>query len=128
VIYNASHTLNELYMNYTVTKKEFLAMAFASEKFKPYLISFHVIVFTNHVRLKHLLSKRDAKPMLVRSMLLLPEFDYEIRDMKGFENVVSNHLSMIACDKSTKAPISKCLPDEKLFVVHSDPWYADIVN
>jgi len=53
-------------MNYIVTEKEFLVVVFAFEKFRPYLIGSHVIVFTDHTTLKHLLSKRDAKHRLVR--------------------------------------------------------------
>jgi len=71
VIYYASHTLNDAQMNYTVIEKEFLAVVFAFEKFRPYLISSHVIVFTDLIALKHLLSKNDTKPRLVRWMLLL---------------------------------------------------------
>jgi len=53
-------------MNYTVTAKEFLAVVFTFEKFRPYLIGSHFIVLTGHAAFKHLLSKRDAKPRLVR--------------------------------------------------------------
>jgi len=71
MIYYASHTLNDAQVNYTVIKKEFLAVTFAFGKFIPYLIGSHVIVFTNQAALKHLVSKKDAKLRLVRRMLLL---------------------------------------------------------
>ena len=71
VIYYANHTLNYAQLNYTVTEKEFLAMIFGFEKFRPYLIGSHVIVYTDHSTLKHLLSKKDAKPRPVRWILLL---------------------------------------------------------
>jgi len=71
VIHYASHTLNGVQLNYTVIEKEFLAMIFGFEKFGPYLIRSHVIVYTDHSALKHLLSKKDAKPRLVRWILLL---------------------------------------------------------
>jgi len=54
-----------------VTKKEFLVVVFVFEKFRPYLIGPHVIVCTERVALKHLLSKKDVKPKLVRWMLFL---------------------------------------------------------
>ena len=69
MIYYASHTLNDTQINYTMTKKDFLATIFSFEKFRPYLIGSHFIVFTYNVALKHLLLKRDAKLRLVRWML-----------------------------------------------------------
>ena len=71
VIYYASHTLNDAQLNYTVTEKEFLAVIFALVKFRAYLIGSHMIVYTDHFALKHLLSKKDAKPRLVRWILLV---------------------------------------------------------
>ena len=95
VICYASPTLNDTQMNYTVTEKEFLTMVFAFENFRPYLIGSHVIVFTNHASLKHLLSNKNAKLRVMRWMPLLQEFDCKIRDMNGSENLVVDHLSMI---------------------------------
>jgi len=86
VIYYASHTLNDVQLNYTITEKEFLTVIFGSEKFRPYLIGSHVVVYTDHSALKHLLSKKDAKLRLVGWILLLQEFDYEIRDKKCSKN------------------------------------------
>ena len=71
IVYYANHTLNGTQLNYTITKKEFLAMIFGFEKFRPYLIGSHMIVYTVHLSLKHLLAKKDAKPRLVREILLL---------------------------------------------------------
>ena len=82
VIYYASHTSNDAQLNYTITEKEFLAVIFDFEKFRPYLIGSHVIIYTDHSALKHLLSKKDAKPRLVRWIMLLQEFNYEIRDKR----------------------------------------------
>ena len=71
VIYYVSHSLNDAQLNYTVTKKEFLAVIFGFEKFRSYLIGSHVIVYNDHYPLKHLFSKKDAKPRLVRWILIL---------------------------------------------------------
>jgi len=79
-------------MNYTVIEKEFLAMIFAFEKFRPSLIGSHAIVFTDHVTPKHLILKRNTKLNLVRWMLLLQEFDCEIKDVKAL-----NTLLLIIC-------------------------------
>ena len=71
VLHYASKTLNEAQVNYTTTKNELLAIVFALDKFRSYLVGSKVIVFTDHVALKYLLSKQDAKPRLIRWILLL---------------------------------------------------------
>ena len=52
-----------------------------------------MIIYTNHATLKYLLTKKDAKPRLIRWILLLLEFNLEIKDKKGVENSVADHLS-----------------------------------
>jgi hypothetical protein len=78
-------------VNYATTEKELLAIVF--EKFRSYIVNSKVIVYTDHTAIKYLLSKKDAKPRLIRWILLLQEFDMEIRDKKGSDNVVDDHLS-----------------------------------
>jgi len=78
--HNASKVLNENQVNYSTTEKELVAIIFALEKFRSYLIGSKVIIFTDHAALKFLLTKGDSKPRLVRWILLLQEFDVEIRD------------------------------------------------
>ncbi|KAL4302128.1 hypothetical protein GQ457_10G011830 [Hibiscus cannabinus] len=94
-IYYASKTLNDAQVNYTTTEKEMLAVIFAFDKFRSYLIGTKVIVHTDHSAIKYLLSKKDAKPRLIRWILLLQEFDIEIIDRKGTENQVADHLSRL---------------------------------
>ena len=55
-----------------------------------------MIVFIEHVALKHLLKKSDSKPYLIRWVLLLQEFDLKIHDNVGLENVVANYLSRLS--------------------------------
>ena len=90
VIYYASRTLNDAQLNYTTTEKELLAIVFAFDKFRPYLIGNKVIMFTYHSAIKYLMTKKDAKPRLIRWVLLLKEFDVEIRDKKGSKSMVVN--------------------------------------
>ncbi|KAI5323819.1 hypothetical protein L3X38_032892 [Prunus dulcis] len=132
VIYYASRTLNDAQLNYATTEKELLAVVFALEKFQSYLVGAKIIVYTDHAALKYLLSKKDAKPRLIRWVLLLQEFDLEIQDKKGNENVVADHLSRLIIPAATEAdslPLSESFLDEQLFAVKIEtPWFADIVN
>ncbi|RVX01287.1 Retrovirus-related Pol polyprotein from transposon 17.6 [Vitis vinifera] len=75
VVYYASKTLNEAQRNYTTTEKELLAVVFALDKFRAYLVGSFIVVFTYHSALKYLLTKQDAKARLIRWILLLQEFN-----------------------------------------------------
>ena len=59
-----------------------------------------MIVYTDHAALKYLLTKKDAKPRLIRWILLLQEFDLERKGKNGVENSVVNHLSRMRFDNS----------------------------
>jgi hypothetical protein len=116
-------------MNYTTTEKKLLAVVFAYEKFRSYLVGSPVVVFSDHAALKYLLSKKDSKARLVRWILLLQEFDITIKDKKGIENVVAYHLSrLITNSRSDITLINDYFPDESLFSVSTMPWFANIVN
>ncbi|CAN6567582.1 unnamed protein product [Malus baccata var. baccata] len=116
VIYSASRTLNDAQLNYSTIEKELLAVVFALDKFRSYLIGTKVIVFTDHAALKYLFTKKEAKPRLIRWMLLLQEFDIEIRDKKGCENVVADHLSRLVREEESLS-ISETFPDKQLLSI-----------
>ncbi|KAK9006515.1 hypothetical protein V6N11_035551 [Hibiscus sabdariffa] len=95
-----------------------------------YLIGTKVIVQTDHSAIKYLVTKKDAKPRLIRWILLLQEFDLEIRDRKGTENQIVDHLSRLEnkSDSDYNSEIKENFPDEKMLSATAIPWYADIVN
>nr|GEU78082.1 reverse transcriptase domain-containing protein [Tanacetum cinerariifolium] len=76
-------------------QKEMLAVVYDFEKFWPYLVLSKSIVYMDRSALKYLLSKQDAKPRLLRWVLLLQEFDIIIHDKKGTENLAADHLSRL---------------------------------
>ena len=71
VIYYANKTFNEAQENYSTTEKEMLAMVFTCEKFRPYILGSHVIKHIDHAVIKYLMANKDAKPRLIRWVLLL---------------------------------------------------------
>jgi len=58
----------------------------------------------------------------------LQEFDLEIKDKKGDENVKANHLSRILNALVDTIPINENFPDEHILVMCKEPWYTDIAN
>ena len=130
VIYYASRTLNDAQLNYATTEKELLAIVFAFDKFRPYLIGNKVVVQTDHSAIKYLMTKKDAKPRLIRWVLLLQEFYLEIKGKKGTENLVADHLSWLE-GASDEVQVNDDFPDEQLLAIEdkrSVPWFADYVN
>nr|GEV76470.1 reverse transcriptase domain-containing protein [Tanacetum cinerariifolium] len=74
-IHYASKTMIDAQAHYTTTEKELLAVVYAFEKFRPYLVLSKSIVYMDHSALKYLFNKQDAKSRLLRWVLLLQEFD-----------------------------------------------------
>ena len=97
-IYYASKTLADAQINYTTTEKVLLAIVFTFDKFKAYLVDTKATIYTDHSAIKYLISKKYAKPRLIRCILLLQEFDLEIKDIKETENQVADYLSRLEVD------------------------------
>jgi hypothetical protein len=114
-VYYTSKSLNDAQLNYATTEKELLAVVFAFDKSRSYIVNSKVIVYTDHAAIKYLLAKKDAKPRLIRWILLLQEFDVEIRDTKGVENVVADHLSRMNRGQDDKEPTEDKMRDDHLY-------------
>ncbi|GKB09959.1 reverse transcriptase domain-containing protein [Tanacetum coccineum] len=135
-IHYASKTMTDAQAHYTTTEKELLAVVYAFEKFRPYLVLSKTIVYMDHSALKYLLAKKDAKPRLLRWILLLQEFDVIICDKKGAENLAANHLSRLENpyqDVLENKEITETFPLETPGIVTfrgdaSTPWFADFAN
>ena len=129
VIYYVSKTLNEVQINYITTEKELLVVVFALDKFRAYLVGSFIVVFIDHSTLKYLLTKQDAKARLIRWILLLQEFNLQIKDKKEVENVVADHLSRLAITHNSHSlPINDDFLEESLMLMEIAPWYAHIAN
>nr|GFB37961.1 reverse transcriptase domain-containing protein [Tanacetum cinerariifolium] len=127
--------MNQAEANYTTTEKEMLAVVYAFENFRSYLIMNKSIVYTDHSALKYLFSKKDAKACLLHWILLLQEFDFKVIDTRGAENYAANHLSRLENPYENvfdPKAINETFPLESLNkVAHNDPstpWYADLAN
>jgi hypothetical protein len=114
VIYYASKTLDGAQRNYATTEKEFLAVIFACDNFSPYIVDSKVIVHSDHSAIKYLMNKKDAKPRLIRWVLLLQEFDLHIADTKGEDNPVADHLSRMENIPNGPIPINDSFANEQL--------------
>nr|GFA03652.1 reverse transcriptase domain-containing protein [Tanacetum cinerariifolium] len=135
-IYYASKTLNDAQAHYTTTEKELLVVVFSFDKFRPYNILSKTIVNTDHSALKYLFSKQDAKPRLIRWVMLLQGFNIEIKDTKGAKNLAADHLLRLEnpnMGELVEEEITDKFLDEHLMILKSkhndeEPWYADYVN
>nr|GEZ65975.1 reverse transcriptase domain-containing protein [Tanacetum cinerariifolium] len=113
-----------------------LAVVYAFEKFRSYLIMNKCIVHTDHSALKYLFAKKDAKGRLLRWIMLLQEFDFAVIDTKGAENLAADHLSRLENPYENvldPKEINKKFPLETLSMVTSrgtfdTPWFADFAN
>ena len=80
------------------------------------MIGNKVIVHTDHSAIKYLMTIKDAKPRLIRWVLLLKEFDLEIKEKKGTENLVADHLSRLE-EVREEVHVNDDFPDEQLLAI-----------
>ncbi|KAK1647520.1 hypothetical protein QYE76_065325 [Lolium multiflorum] len=117
VIYYASKTLDAAQRNYATTEKELLDVVFACDKFRPYIVDSKVTIHTDHAAIRYLMTKKDAKPRLIRWVLLLQEFDLHIIDRKGADNPVADNLSRLENITYDPVPVNDSFPNEQLAVI-----------
>ncbi|GKD37671.1 reverse transcriptase domain-containing protein [Tanacetum coccineum] len=135
-IHYASKTMTEAELRYTTTEKEMLAVVYAFEKLWSYLILNKSIVYMDHSALKYLFAKKDSKARLLQWVLLLQEFDFNVIDTKGAENLVADHLSRLENPYENvldPKEINEKFPLETLNMVtfrgdSSTPWFANYAN
>ncbi|KAK1684981.1 hypothetical protein QYE76_045829 [Lolium multiflorum] len=131
VIHYASKTLDAAQRNYATTEKELLAVVFACDKFRSYIVDSKVTIHTDHAAIRYLMEKKDAKPRLIRWVLLLQEFDLRIIDRKGADNPVAN-LSRLENISYDPVLVNDSFPNEQLVVIkvssRDSSWYADYAN
>nr|GEV81749.1 reverse transcriptase domain-containing protein [Tanacetum cinerariifolium] len=135
-IHYASKTMIEAESNYTMTKKEMLAVVYAFEKFRSYLILNRSIVYTDHSALKYLFAKKDSKARLLRWVLLLQEFTFKVVDTKRAKNLAADHLSRIETPHQNvldPKEINESFPLKILNLVstrgnQSTSWFSDFAN
>jgi hypothetical protein len=132
VIHYASKILDAAQKNYSTTEKEFLAIVFACDKFRPYIVDSKVTIHTDHAAIRYLMEKKDAKPRFIRWVLLLQEFDLHIVDTKGAENRVADNLSRLENISYDPIPVNDSFPNEQLASIkvtsRESPCYADYAN
>ncbi|GJV21633.1 reverse transcriptase domain-containing protein [Tanacetum coccineum] len=135
-IHYASKTMSEAESHYTMTEKEMLAVVYAFETFRSYLILNKSIVYMDHSALKYLFAKKDSKVRLLWWVLLLQEFKFKVIDTKGAENLAADHLSRLENPYENvldPKEINETFPLETLNMVtfrgdSSTPWFADFAN
>ncbi|KAK1631958.1 hypothetical protein QYE76_006273 [Lolium multiflorum] len=123
VIHYASKTLDVAQRNYATTEKELLAVVFACDKFRSYIVDSKVTIHTDHAAIRYLM--KDAKPRLIR-WVLLQEFDLHIVDRKGVDNPVADNLSRLENIAYDPVPVNDSFPNEQLAVIkvssRDSPW------
>jgi hypothetical protein len=118
VIHYASKNLDAAQKNYATTEKEFLAVIFACDKFRSYIVDSKVTIHTNHAAIRYLMTKKNAKPRLIRWVLLLEEFDLHIIDRKGAKNPMADNLSRLENISFDPIPVNDSFPNEQLAAVN----------
>jgi hypothetical protein len=124
----SSIKLSTAEINYTTTEREGLAMVYALQKFRHYLLGGHFKMFTDHSALKYLVNKPVLGGRICKWLILLQEYDFEIIVKPGRMNKGPDHLLRL---KHSEEPTSleDTLPDAQLLTIRNiDDHFADIAQ
>ena len=128
VIYYISKSVTPTKLNYIVTEKELLAVIYAINKFRHYITGYQVLLYTDHSAIRYLANKPIKNGRITCWLLLLQEFDINIKDRPRKENVVADFLSRVPKTDDILT-VDDQFPDEHLFsLVVKTPWYTDVAN
>jgi hypothetical protein len=128
VIYFVSKNLSPAEVNYTVIEKELLVVVHAINKFRHYITGYQSFVHTDHSTINFLMKKPVKNPRVRRWLLLLQEFNINIIDRLGKDNLVADFLSRMI-HLGDNAPVEDNFPDENVFFISTFTlWYADVAN
>ena len=116
-IYFISKNLSKVDLNYAITKKEMLAIVHALNKFRHYVTRYQTFVHTEYASIKYLMNKLDFNARIIRWLLLLQQFDLNIVDKPGKDNVVADFLSRLALPTGEEGMVDDQMPDEHLFSI-----------
>jgi hypothetical protein len=123
----ASRKLSESEHNYNTTKREGLAMVYALQKFRHYLLGQHFKMFTDHSTLRYLVNKPVLGGRICRWLLLFQEFDFEVVVKPGRLNAGPDHLSRITNGEEPSS-LEDNFPDAQLFSVIVDEYFSNIIE
>lgn len=124
----ASRKLLSTERNYTTIEREGLAMVYALQKFRHYLLGSHFKMFTDHSTLKYLVNTPVLGGKICRWLLLFQEYDFKIIVRPGRLNAGLDHLSRLELGEEPII-LEDCLPDVQLFSIQIvDDHFQDIIH
>ncbi|KAJ9553458.1 hypothetical protein OSB04_017503 [Centaurea solstitialis] len=116
--------LDSAQSNYSTTEKELLAIVFALEKFRQYLLGTKVIVFSDHAALK----RKTPRHALSGGCCFYKSSTWKSGIRADRRTLVADHLSRLL-NGEDPSTLKDEFPDEHLLAIQeTTPWYADIVN
>lgn len=128
VIYFVRKNISPSELNYTITEKELLAVVHAISKFRHYITSYENFVHTDHSAIIFFMNKPITNGRITRWLLLLQEFNINLIDRPGRDNLAADFLSrmnVVQGNVSTLVPDD--FPDEELFAIYTiTPWFAGV--